>query len=117
MNNSTRAWLPSGLDYPPLAVIAPQAPDRPGFRSLLQRKLEALIAEDPKGAQRALEASRESSPEMWAIAESVPPQEWAGAILRSDSMNALLGPANWEGTWQVLPPENVSLAQIVELLN
>jgi len=118
MNDSSKAWLPSGLPLEvarTLSVIEPGLPMTPSlYRELLTARLDELIKADPKAARRALEMSQEQAPELWAIAEQYPISQWASALVRSDQMNALISQMRWTG--MKLPAEPPNLLEILELL-
>lgn len=118
MNDSSKVWLPKGVPSGTEMLLSVPDPGRPMsaglYRSMLAAKLAELIQADPKAALRALEMSQEEAPELWAIAQQYPIEQWAIALVRSDQMTRLL--AGIDGTGHLSAPKPVSLLEILELL-
>jgi hypothetical protein len=56
----------------------------------LARHLRRLVDADPKAAQHALEMSQEHAPELYLIARYQQQNDWAQAVMNSDSMHILM---------------------------
>lgn len=118
MNDSSKVWLPNGLEPSvamALSVVDPGAEiSRSLYLNLLTAKLDAMIQADPAAAQRALEMSQEQALGLWSIAENHPRSEWASALVQSDQMTRLL--ARWKGGGSLSNPKPQSLLEILELI-
>lgn len=121
MNNSQTVWMPAGPDLSPeqaavLSVPALEKPEPDQYPQLLADKLQRLVDADPEAARRALEMSQEQAPELYLIAEEVPPDQWGQALTSSESMQSLSNRVEWSlpGTTEPAPP--LSLREILEQL-
>jgi hypothetical protein len=97
----------------------PKEMNRGLYESLLEERLEGLVAEDPKAAKRLLTDNPESNPDLYEIGIGNPPQDYPSLILQSDQMRMWLNLVEWSSPGQSLslePSELPSLQEIVEAI-
>jgi len=121
MNDSQTVWMPAGPDLSPeqaaaLSVPSLEKPAPDQYPQLLADKLQRLVDSDPEEARRALEMSQEQAPELYLIAEEVPPDQWGQALTSSESMQSLSNRVEWSLPGTTQPPQPQSLREILEQL-
>ena len=118
MNKPEKVWIPQNQSGELLSLLSVTATSKPNpelYLMLFRRKLQALIAQDPKEARQAMELSQEQAPELWAIAEQSSVGEWASQLVSSDSMIQLLKTIDWSKPGRVSESqEPISLQEITE---
>lgn len=120
MNDTSKAWLPAGkLDEIQRMILSVPTNSKPApdlYRSLLESKLQALVDADPAAATQALEMSQEQAPELWAISEQTPVNQWGSALMRSEGMSRLLSAIDWTLPGSLKAHEPLSLPEIAEMI-
>jgi hypothetical protein len=88
------------------------------FTELLEERLEELILADPDEAKCALEASMESLPDPYQIAQMCSANEWACQLMMCDQMQIRLNRINYkQGQILMMATEELpSLSMIIEAL-
>jgi DNA-directed RNA polymerase subunit F len=81
-------------------------------QSLLEH-LQKLVKADPKAAREALEMSQEQAPELLQIAQNQPPNQWAEALMSSDSMRSLLSLSPSQAKALLAQPDLRSLLELM----
>ena len=121
MSNTKSFWMPAGnlseAQAQALSVLALAKPDQEVYSLLLASKVQQLVSQAPEEAKAALEMSQEQAPELYQIAQSQPQDQWAQALMNSDSMHSLTGRVDWNlpGELTQEPPET-SLRSLLEQL-
>ena len=122
MSNSIKAWRPSLTDPGYVGLTVPYSGQKPMTRELyevvLERRLQELIGQNPREAERILTSSPEHLPDLNEIAYLVNPKGWATAILACGQMQMCLDRINFQkGQSLTLEPSELpSLEQITEAL-
>lgn len=128
MSNSSKHWLPAGESLSPgqqwaLAVpertSGPMTQEQHRLRLETKLRLAAEAVPSPRELKQVLRMSEETLPEVWALAhESLAPDQLAGALMESESLNALLNLIEWDqpGTLKPSPEEPPNLREILEQL-
>lgn len=121
MTKLLNIWAPilKENDRPTMSLAVPcgqKAPTREQYPSLLEDLIDQLIQQDPKKAQRELEAmsGQSCNPELSAIPVGCPPQEWAPQVLQLDQMGMLLAQIDWQ---RDNPPKELSDENLPSLMD